>query len=335
MYTKKDVYTYAGDWSQLFYAKQYRMVGGRADGMRAIDVDNGGGIEFTVYPDRAMDIGRFAAWGVCYSFLSKAGPSAPAYYDDRGLGWQKTFNGGMLTTCGLTQAGMPCVSDGEELGLHGPISTSPAEEVSCETVWDGEVPEIILRGKVRTAHVQTYLNLVMTREIRVKAWSNTVSVVDTVENRGPVEQPYMVIYHMNVGYPLLSPEARFETSAKYAGSADDYADTSEESRMSPGAVRTQGDSEVHFYDAVASGDGMNFSSITNEAIGRRLVVRTNPDELNTLVQWKNPFASAYVMGIEPANCRTYGREGQRECGLETIGPGEVKRQELIIEAAML
>ena len=38
MLSKKEMYRYAGDLSQLFYARQYRLGGGRADGMRAVDV---------------------------------------------------------------------------------------------------------------------------------------------------------------------------------------------------------------------------------------------------------------------------------------------------------
>ena len=101
MLSKKEMYRYAGDLSQLFYARQYRLVGGRADGMRAVDVNNGAGLEFTVYVDRAMDIGRFSIHGDNCAYLSKAGMAAPAYYDDKMGGWLKTFNGGLLTTCGL------------------------------------------------------------------------------------------------------------------------------------------------------------------------------------------------------------------------------------------
>ena len=39
---------HVGNTSQLFDVKQYRLVGGKADGVRAIDVWNGGDLSFTL-----------------------------------------------------------------------------------------------------------------------------------------------------------------------------------------------------------------------------------------------------------------------------------------------
>ena len=150
---KKDLYKYTGDLSQIFYARQFTFSEGRARGMRGVEVNNGSGLQFTVLPDRAMDIGLLSYKCINFSYITKAALSAPWYYDDKGLGWLNTFSGGFLTTCGLTQAGSPCISDGEELGQHGDISTVPAEELCVETILDGKQPEIVIRGKMRTGRL--------------------------------------------------------------------------------------------------------------------------------------------------------------------------------------
>ena len=136
MMKKQDIYKYTGDIAQVFYAKQYTFSEGRAKGIKAVDVNNGSGLLFTVLADRAMDISLLSFKGVNFSYITSAGVSSPAYYDDKDLGWLKTFTAGFLTTCGLTQAGSPCESDGEALGQHGDISTVPAEEFCVETDLD-------------------------------------------------------------------------------------------------------------------------------------------------------------------------------------------------------
>lgn len=123
---KNDMYKYCGDLSQLFYAKKYRFTGGKADGMQAVDVNNSSGLLFTVLADRAMDIGLLSFRGVNFSYISKSGFVAPSFFDERGSESKKSFTAGFLTTCGLTQVGPPCESDGEQLGQHGTLSSLPA-----------------------------------------------------------------------------------------------------------------------------------------------------------------------------------------------------------------
>lgn len=125
MLKKNELFKYTGDLSQVFYAKKYRFSGGKADGMLAVDINNGAGLQFTVLADRAMDIAALSYKGVNFSYIAKAGYAAPAFFDDKGDGFKKTFTAGFLTTCGLTQAGAPCESDGEQLGLHGALSSLP------------------------------------------------------------------------------------------------------------------------------------------------------------------------------------------------------------------
>ena len=51
-----------GHMTQLCGLKRYRLSEGRADGVDAVDVRTGAGLNFTVLPGRGMDI----AWTECF-----------------------------------------------------------------------------------------------------------------------------------------------------------------------------------------------------------------------------------------------------------------------------
>ena len=133
---------YIGREQQIFGVEEHRLVGGRGDGMRVYQVTTGGGLMLTVEADRCLDISRVSYRGVNLGYFSCSGYVAPAYFDKNGMGFLDSFTGGFLTTCGLTHFGSPSVDDGEELGLHGPIGGTPADDT--EACVDGD--EIVIGG---------------------------------------------------------------------------------------------------------------------------------------------------------------------------------------------
>ena len=82
---------YLGHPSQLFGVEEHRLVGGKGDGMRLFEVKNGKGMELTVSADRCADIARLSYKGDNMGYFSPAGYVAPAYYDDKGTGFLKSF----------------------------------------------------------------------------------------------------------------------------------------------------------------------------------------------------------------------------------------------------
>lgn len=82
---------YYGHESQLFGVEEYRLTGGKGDGMRLLQVRNGKGLDFTVSADRCADISRLHFRGENCGFFSANGYVAPAYYDDKEAGWLKNF----------------------------------------------------------------------------------------------------------------------------------------------------------------------------------------------------------------------------------------------------
>ncbi len=56
--------------------------------------------------------------------------------------------------------------------------------------------------------------------------------------------------------------------------------------------------------------------------------------LPEFVQWKMTGANHFVLGLEPANCRTLGRKAERDRGtLQMLSPGE--RREFRLELSVL
>ncbi len=77
---------------------------------------------------------------------------APEFYNPKGLEWLRTFGGGMLVTCGLTNAG-PATKEADETGLHGRYSACAAEKVMLSETWDGDTPLLQVSGLVREAYL--------------------------------------------------------------------------------------------------------------------------------------------------------------------------------------
>jgi hypothetical protein len=327
---KREMLKHVGDASQLFGIKDYRLNGGRADSVRAFDVRNGSGLDFTIVADRALDIANLSYKGINLSYISKTGIVAPQYYNEKGLGFLRSFYAGFLTTCGMTYMGAPCNDNDEELGLHGRLSNSPAEEVSAGTDWEGDSGVMRIRGKVREAGVFAE-NLVLTRDIKCSYGENTIYIDDVVENNGFNEEPLMMLYHFNLGYPLLSSKSYLATPSVSIVPRDEDASggVGECKRFQ---VPTHGYREQCFYhDLEASEDGKTYAALVNPIQKIAAVIRFNKRQLPRLIEWKMMGEGEYVLGIEPANCHVEGREkARREGELQYIKPGEKREFNLEI-----
>ncbi len=121
---------YIGNRQQLFSVRESRLVGGRADGVRVIDVHNGGNLSVTIVPDRCMDIFSVRFKGRCLNYITSNGLAHPAYYEVTGEGWSEAFSGGFLYTCGLSNTGLRSGTEWDAQKEHGCIANRPAERVN-------------------------------------------------------------------------------------------------------------------------------------------------------------------------------------------------------------
>jgi hypothetical protein len=81
-------------------------------------------------------------------------------------------------------------------------------------------------GKVYESQVFG-VNICLTRVISMKLGENKIFINDTIENMGFEAQPFMVIYHMNFGFPLVDKDSKFYVTSKSIEGATDYANNQE------------------------------------------------------------------------------------------------------------
>lgn len=304
---------YIGHPSQLMGVEEYRLIGSKGDGMRLMTVRNASGLEVTVSPDRACDISRVIFKGSNMNYISATGYVAPAYYDSTGTNWLKSFNGGFLTTCGLTAVGAPCVDEGEALPLHGSIANTP-----CEHVFWFEDDESFTITAETDDSVQFGDKMHMTRRIRIAKESNTIELTDRIENRSDRRTPLMVLYHMNMGYPLLSEKSEVTVNSvrvepRNGHAAEDLGTWDKMLEPTPGFEEQ---CYYHYFGESAK------AGIYNPDINKGLVIEFDPKVLDTLTEWKMMGIRDYVLGLEPGNCTPDGRDVlRREGRLRFLEPG--------------
>lgn len=324
--SKEDLLPYVGDIRQLAGITLGMLADGKGRGLRTADFDNGSGLVFQVLLDRGMDIGRATFKGIPLAYRSPVGPVHPAYYEADGFRWLRSFGGGLLTGCGLTNVGTPQQEEGMQpdgpLGLHGRLSNTPAEQVSVQEEWVDGAYQLAISGTLRQASVFGE-NLEVRRTIRTAMGRNTITVSDQVANRGFRPSPLMQLYHINLGFPLLSEhatlEARVYSSRPRTESA--RAALADWNRFDPPTANAQ---EFCFYHNIDEDpDGLARITLVNPECGLRLCVGYRTHELPFFTQWKMMGEQEYVLGLEPANCHPDGQARERETKtLRFLDPGQ-------------
>ena len=307
---------YIGHESQLYGVEEVRLVGGKGDGMRLLNVKNGQGLEFTVSADRCADISRLSFKSVNFGYFSPCGYVAPAYYDSVGAGFLKSFTAGFLTTCGLTAVGSPCTDAGEETPLHGTIGNTPAELVNYWT--DDKAIHIIAR--IRDAQIFGR-QLLLDREFYIPLDKNELTITDTVTNIGAGEVPLQMLYHFNVGYPLLDENTVLTIPSTEVTPRNDHA--AEDIANWMNMEKPQADYEERCYFHKMQGN--TEVKVYNPNLKKGLVMCYDADILKYFTEWKMMGVHDYVLGVEPGNTLPDGRDVMRAKGLlETLSAGAKK-----------
>ena len=289
--------------AQLCSVKRVRFEGGRADGERAILVDNGV-LSFTVLESRAMDLYDFRCRGENIAFLSKNGLCGfQGGFDD-------VFPGGMLYTCGLDTVG------GRALPVHGKLHNLPAEveRIFC----DGE--HICLEGSVRQSGLFGE-NLVLRRTIRTEYGSGKVTIGNEVVNEGANVAEYCLLFHMNLGYPFLDEGVFIEAPISSTQPRTAWAAEHAKNCLRMGAP-AEGEEQV-FFHTVERGN----IRVVNPAKGLAVKFAYDSSMLPHFIEWKSMAAGTYALGIEPSTTTLDGGFCKKQ-----IQAGEKHRYTLSVTA---
>lgn len=333
---KEKLRKYMGSMTQLAGLKKYRLDDGPSAGVEAVDVRTGGGLEYTVLPGRGMDIAWMSYKGVPISYMSNTGVRSAAMYEAEGMEWLRGFFAGMLTTCGFENVGGPCdgahpVIGNRHYGLHGRLNTIPASQVSATENWIGEDYVMDVAGKVRESIVHGE-NMVLSRCITSRLGENCIELHDIIENESNRPQPMMLLYHMNLGYPVLGPDTRLLTASASVRGANDEAQAEIDIHNrfeDPVPGRTE---RCYFHVPAAGKDGWTYVAGINDALELGVLFSFRPDQLKYMCEWKMLNEGEYVLGIEPGNTYPTGRPNAEAKGeLDMLQPGEVRNVDIAIE----
>ncbi len=322
-----------GDMAQLAGIRSGILNDGNENGVRTLEFHTGSGLRFTVLPERGMDIAAAEWQGAALAWQSSTGITHPAYFEPQGLGWLRSFYGGLLVTCGFMNVGVPDEDDGEQFGLHGRASNLPAKNVHFDAAWQGDDYVLWAKGKIRETRVFGE-NVLLTRTISTKLGSQTLTIEDVFENQGFSPTPLMILYHLNAGFPLLDEKSELHINSVVTPRDAEAAQGVEAAQQ--GALPTPGFREQVFQHQVIPGqEGWATVALVNRQFnhgqGLGLCLRYRPDELPYFWQWRMLGEGVYVMGLEPANCSIMGRAEQRRQGrLPMLEAGQARTHHLEI-----
>ena len=179
------------EFAQVASLRRYTITEGRGKGLDVIDCDNGK-LRFLLNVSKACDMMQLYYKGQNMSFISKNG------FTQREIPFAKRFEGGMIYTCGLDSAG-----EREGFEEHGTIHNVPAQILRAEC----NEQEIVVEAVIRDTEI-CGKNLVLRRKIITPIGGDTVSVCDTLTNENYRDEEYCLLYHVNIGYPMLDEGAR-------------------------------------------------------------------------------------------------------------------------------
>jgi hypothetical protein len=280
-----------------------RFVGGAADGVEVVEVDSGA-VCVTLLPTRGMSIWSLEAGGTRFGWQSPvAGPVHPSLvpvYEPSGLGWLEGFDE-LVVRCGLESNGAPERDNEDRLvyPLHGRIGNLPADSLSIE--YDEASGRLEVIGEVCESKL-FFKNLRLRSRLRVHAGSPKVDLLDDVTNELSSPATMQLLYHINLGAPLLGKGAVLEAPIAELAPKDKLS-ASEMDQWNVYGAPEAGYSERVYFARLRADDLNDTTAMLRSADGERgFAVKFNVGGLPRFVLWKNTAAESdgYVTGLEPA-----------------------------------
>lgn len=296
---------------------KHRMTGGLRDGVSVIEVDNGA-TRFSLLPTRGMGLWRAISRDRTLGWRSPVcGPVHPRFVpiaEPSGLGWLSGFNE-LLVRCGLESNGAPDFDDRGVLKypLHGRIANLPAHRVTVTV--DAAAETIAVTGVVSETRF-LFQNLELEATFVTRFGESGFDIRDVVTNRSARPGTMQLLYHINVGQPLLGAGARLHVPAKTVVPRDPHAAEDVANWSAYGPPQAGFEERVYFFDPVAADDGKTHVVLANADSTAGVGLRFNVNELPCFIQWKNTAAveDGYVTGIEPATNLPNPRSFEAEQG---------------------
>ena len=201
--------------------------------------------------------------------------------------------------------------------LHGRIWRAAADSVEASASWEGD--EFVTR--VNSTHREAAMfgeNLLLERRWTIRLGQPEVELQDTIRNLAFAPEAVLLLYHFNLGHPLVSPGSEL----KVAASPEPRDERAAEGLDTAFEI---GRPEVGFAEQAYFFTGVDRAELRSAALGLRLVISWDGAAMPHLTEWKNVAAGSYTVGIEPGTCLPLGRTEilRRGQGL-MLEPGEAR-----------
>lgn len=262
---------------QIASVRRYTLTEGREKGLDVLDCDNGK-MRFLLNVSKACDIIQLYHEGRNMSFVSKNG------FTKREIPFLNRFEGGMVYTCGLDSLGG---RDGFE--LHGTFHNIPAEIIRAECNENGILVEAIIRDTTLFGK-----NLILRRKISTGIGADSVIIQDMLINEGYKAEEYCLLYHINVGYPMLDESAKIIADVENYTPRTDWAKQNETTMYEMSAPIPNQEETCYFLKMRKSE-----ISLVNEKIGKQFTLSYSGKTLPHFVEWKSMASGDYALGLEP------------------------------------
>lgn len=333
-----------GSPRQLGRADLVELLDGPGRGSRVARLTAANGFDVEVLPDRGMDLGMVSWRGVPLAWSSPTGLISAERLGGPEDAWDRGFGGGLVTTCGLDQFGRASRSDdGAYLPMHGRAHTLAASDVRTWADPLGDERSIGFSGTTRQV---TALGecLRLDRVVTLSSDGATMTLRDRVTNEAPEAWPHLVLYHVNLGWPLLDADASLDLrSADEEGERpldppiprDEAAAAGSDTWARMPAPQDRYAEQVFRHPI--DGPATVAARLVSPNTGLVFSLRFESAQLPVLYQWKQAAAGRYALGIEPANA--IALDGQAEARangtLPVLAPGESREYVLTFELTEL
>ena len=268
---------------------------------------NNGLISCQILENHALDLFQLSYKNQNMSYITPQGLNySPDTYNS-----SRSYHCGMMFTCGVTNSG-PAQESGDN--CHGRIRNISAQNICAKSDWQGNEYVLHLSGEMRQAALFEE-NLLLKRTITSTAGANLIKVRDVLKNEGFSRQQIMMMYHINVGYPMLSKGAKL-----YANS-DEVIPRDEEAKKGIDNYSVIDDpvddynEQVFFHKLNGDKDNIATVMLVNAQKDLGLWVKFSIDELPCFTQWKSMKSGSYALGIEPGNCLPIGAQDTRKADM--------------------
>ena len=306
-----------------FGVRSQRLNSGRSAGLTFLTIDTGN-VTATILPDRGMGLWKCWSDDLEFGWQSPvAGPVHPSLVpvnDATGIGWLEGFDE-LLVRCGLQSNGAPEFSETGTLRypLHGRIANLPASRLEIQVDVENGILDVI--GVVSESRFLIYSLELQTR-YRFRAGSPVIEIIDTVTNRSSQSGSMQLLYHINVGQPVLQSGSAVHAAYRSLAPRDARAAESVDQWNRCDGPASGYQEQVYFLDPVGDESSWSEAMLASADGAFGFAVHFDTRTLPHMTLWKNTASveDGYVVGLEPGtgfpNPRSFEEKNGRVVALQ-------------------